>query len=210
MVHCCNFQQESFLADYFPLWGWSSVIRHVDGKTRFFYKLFFVSVSMPLWALACMHCILFVNRNRRQCYSQSMMIICKMQLKVMAGNDLKYQLCRNKHQTTNNIRVQSSLSRDIKNNGTKAGLLVYPELPEYTASLTSLLGLILVTELTRGGVAQLNALYNPIPRMHTHLACSKETGPRRLSLPLALNPHKHQHVHEGNEIFLNALQGLHK
>lgn len=47
----------------------------------------------------------------------------------------------------------SSQSRDIKNNRIKEGLLVYPKLPEYTASLTSLLGLILVTELTRGGAA---------------------------------------------------------
>ncbi len=69
----------------------------------------------------------------------------------MAGRDLKYQLCSSKHNyKANNIRVQYSLFRDIKNNGIKEGLLVCPELPEYTASLTSLLGLILVTELMRG------------------------------------------------------------
>lgn len=86
---------------------------------------------------------------------------------------------------------------------------MYPELPEYTASLTSLLGLMLVTELTRGGVAQLNALYrhdNPMPRMHTHLACSNETDPHKLNLHNALNPHKHQHVHERNQTLLNVLQ----
>lgn len=47
----------------------------------------------------------------------------------------------------------SSQSSDLKNNGIKEGLFAYPNLPEYTASLTSLLGLILVTELTRGGAA---------------------------------------------------------
>ena len=63
---------------------------------------------------------------------------------------------------------------------------MYPELPEYTASLTSLLELILVTELTRGGAAPLNALYRQdihMPRMHTHLACSNETDPHKLSSP---------------------------
>lgn len=54
---------------------------------------------------------------------------------------------------------ESSHCRDTKNNGIIEGLLVYPALLGYTASLTSLLGLILVTELTRGGAAQLN---NPL------------------------------------------------
>lgn len=70
-----------------------------------------------------------------------------MLLKVMAWSDLKYQLCMRTEQDT------TSESSDIKNNGIKEGLFVYPNLPEYTVSLTSLLGLILVTELTRGGAA---------------------------------------------------------
>lgn len=127
----------------------------------------------------------------------------KCNKKVMAGRDLKHQLCRNKHgYEANNVRVLSSLSRDIKNNRIKEGLLVYPELPEYTASLTSLPGLTLVTELTRGGAAQLNALYrhdNPMPRMHTHLACSNERDPRKLSSPIA-------EMHERNEMSLNVSQ----
>lgn len=83
---------------------------------------------------------------------------------------------------------------------------MYLELPGSAASLTSLLGLILVTELTRGGAAQLNALNrhdNPMPRMHTHLAGSNETDPRKL---FALNPHNHQHVHGENEILLHVMQ----
>lgn len=80
---------------------------------------------------------------------------------------------------------------------------MYPELPESAASLTSLLGLILVTELTRGGAAHLNALNTTTPCQEcTHLACSNETDPRKL---FVLDSHK-WHVHEQNEILLNLIQ----
>lgn len=96
-------------------------------------------------------------------------------------------LCKGKDcYMSNNIGVQSSLSRDLTNNGIKEDLLVYPVLPEYTASLTSLLELVLVTELMRGGAAQLNAFNKHdihMPRMNSHLACSNETDPHKLSSP---------------------------
>lgn len=90
--------------------------------------------------------------------------------------DLQYGFCRHDRKV-NNVREGRSLSGDEENNGIKEVLLEYPELPEYTASLTSLLELILVPEMTRGGTAQLNVVYrenSSMPRMYTHLACSNE------------------------------------
>lgn len=116
----------------------------------------------------------------------------KIQLTLMA-RDLKYQLCRSKHGYKENIiRLQPSLFWNMKNNG----IIVYLELPEYTASLTSLLGLILVTELASGR----NSTVKCPLRMHAHLACSNEADPRKTSLPIALYPPIHQCVQQRHEI----------
>lgn len=78
-----------------------------------------------------------------------------------------------KKNATRPTRSESSEFRDKKNNGIKGGLLVDPELPEYTASLTSLLGLILVTELTRGGAEQSK---NPLQTRRPHAKNANSFG----------------------------------
>lgn len=103
------------------------------------------------------------NATKDNCYSQSV-LISKMQLKVMAwaGSEISISSAV-ENMVTRKATSESSQSRDIKNNGIKEGLFVYPELPEYTASLTSLR--VLVAELTRSGSAQLkNPLQTRQPR----------------------------------------------
>lgn len=139
------FSRRVCLAGHFLLWGWWSPSSSLGVwmMKNVFHNLFLLSVSLtwPLWALAGMHCIFLMNWNKRQRYSESILVT---QNAIKSNDREGSEISALQKQTwlqANNLRVQSSLCRVIKNNGIKERLLVYPELPEYTANLTSLLGL---------------------------------------------------------------------